>query len=297
MFEVDLLSIRPMLGEAKSRQDLNRVLARLRSESWNATGWPRKAILKAIDDAFIHHRDHYEKMLGGDEEAGYAGSKGIKKVKMLATLGECDVVIDGSLEWDPKPHAYSTRIRFSNYGKIRDAVNVGWLDKARVLLEDNVRVDCDCAAFKYFYRYTASKRGFSLVGERRASKIRNPKGRGAVCKHLEHTLRYLGGNYSTIASAMKRHHEFLHEERMTMAKDISESLTCGSLGEEVNLHGIADVLTGLAVLAAKRGMSKTATTLHAAIAQAGLEGDGPSVPRPAPSDQGPRITPAPSPDR
>lgn len=278
-----------MLGEAASREDLNKVLARLRAErGWSHKGLPRADILEKVDDEFIHHRDHADRMMHGGD--GYKAAKGIKRVRLMADLDECDIVIDGSREWDNRPHAYVSRIRFSNYRRIREAKGLSWLERGRLLLGDNLMVDCDCSAFRYFYRYDATKRGFALVTEKRRARVKNPDGRGSVCKHLEHALKYLGGHYAVIASAMKKHHQI--EEEAVNDKTVSQSLVCGHIQEDVASYGILDAINGLVAEATKKGMGKTATALKFAAGMATTEGAQapvrPTLPddrmRPAPKD-------------
>lgn len=289
-FEADLLATLPLLGEAATRKDLDKILARLRAErQWSTKGLPRTRILETVDDAFIHHRDHADRMMQGGD--GFRRAKGIKKVTMQASVAECDIVIDGSREWDRRPHSYVSRIRFVNYGRIREAAGLSWLDRGRLLMGDNLMVDCNCDAFRYFYRYPATKRGFALVAEKRKARIRNPEGRGSVCKHLEHALKYLGANYAVIASAMKKHHQNL-EESMSADKNISEALVCGHLHEDVAQFGILDVLRGLRAECAKKGMAKTANALLVAYGSASSEGaPAPASPTPATPDD--RFRPAP----
>lgn len=289
MFVADLLVVPPILGEAAPRDGLKKAVTKLRkSDRWINKGWTRESILNAVDDDFIRHRLHYERMMhGGKDDGGksFRASTGIKNVKFFANLQECEIVIDGSREWDRKSHSYSTRIKFSNYKLIRQTEGVSWLDKARMLLEDNVRVDCGCDAFRYFYRYKASKNGYAIVRENRPAAVRNPGKRGSVCKHLEHALHYIGGSYSTIASAMKQHHERITESAMTESID---SLVRGSLHENVSSFGIVDVLNGLSVEAGKRGMSRTVNALRMAINEAKVEG-APLGTKPVQPDQ--RILP------
>jgi hypothetical protein len=264
----------------------------MRAEStWSSKGKTRQQILERVDNSFIRHRVHYERMMqGGHDDNGkrFRAAAGIKKVTFRALMKECEIVIDGSHEWNKSNHKYSTRIKFSNYGLISEAAGLSWLDKARLLLEDNICIDCDCAAYRYFYRYAATKRGFALVKESRPAKHTNPRNRGAVCKHLEHALRYIGGSYSTIASAMKRHNDYLKEDTMPTIKALVE----GNLLEDVNHFGMVDVLSSLMVKAGKMGMSRTVNALRVAVHEAKAEGASPAAPAPAPGANGP--TPAPA---
>lgn len=215
MWSCDLGTTAPLIDEAKSRQDLAKVLAQLRTErKWAKEGWTRRKILEGVDDTFIHHRDHADRMMQGGE--GFPAAKGITKVTFKADRNVAEMVIDGSREWENKPHTYRTSIRFSNYGLIKSLPEMTWPERARLLLEDNMRVDCTCDAFRYYYRYPATRKGFALVYEHRPASKRNPGRHGTVCKHLEHALRYIGNQYAVIAGAMKRHH--VEESMSTVAR-------------------------------------------------------------------------------
>jgi hypothetical protein len=215
--DIDLLATRPLVVEARPRADLDATIRSLRkNESWRAKGKPAADILEVVDNEFINHGVHYARMMtGGTRPDGetYSGGGGIERAIMRVDERTCEVIVNGSLEWDGNPHTYATRVQFQNYNLIRKIPEHTWGDKARLLLRDNMLVDCDCKAFQYYHRYAATKKGFSLVRENRPSRKTNPKLRGGVCKHLEHALHYIGGQYSTIASAMKSYHRPINESR------------------------------------------------------------------------------------
>ncbi len=287
MREYDLLTTEPVIDEARSRQDLNKVLAGLRAErSWNRAGWARTKILEGVDAEFIHHREHADKMLHGGDD--FPAAKGIRKITMRADEKAAELTIDGSREWDKKPHSYRASVKFSNYTAIRTLEGMTWPEKARMLMEDNVLVDCTCDAFRYYYRAGATKKGFALVRENRPAKVRNKRNRGTVCKHLEHALKYIGGQYAVIAGAMKRHHI---EEDMTIIARIdtvlgtpaapnapdeimheSRALFEGGLHEAVATFGVIDAIAGLASECSKKGMARTANALKVAFGCATVEG-------------------------
>lgn len=299
----DLLAVRPLtIGEARARGDLLQTLALLRSKArWNERGAPRREILAEIDPDFIRHRLHYDRMMkGGVDDAGerVRRAKGIKQVEMRVTVRECEVTVDGSREWDKDPHEYRTRVRFSNYDLIRRVREHTWTERARLLLEDNLRVDCDCNAFRYYHRYAATQKKFALVPENRPASTKNPGERGGVCKHLEHTLRYLGANYATIASAMKAHSDALMENHMSTLERINaalgESATAPKLTESVIPSDFMQTLDGLIEIASRLSMAKTVGALKTAAAMAKL--DGAPIP-PVPSQPDLRTLGAPNPDR
>jgi hypothetical protein len=56
----------------------------------------------------------------------------------------------------------------------------------------DVLVYCDCPAFLYRgFAYIATKMGFAIKRENRPPRIRNPRLRGSVCKHLVAVLRMI----------------------------------------------------------------------------------------------------------
>ena len=81
------------------------------------------------------------------------------------------------------------------------------MEKARALIKDHLKVHCDCPAFQYHYAYVAHKKGFGLKKETRPARIKNPKRKGSVCKHLHVVLKWLGGQHPKFASEMKRYYE------------------------------------------------------------------------------------------
>lgn len=264
--EFDLLRTQPLqVSEAMSRDDLERLVLELRANPrWSPVGLPRFDIIDEIDGSFIHHHEHYNKLVG-------AGASGLRSVRMVIGEHLCDVIIDGSREHDKRPHDYHAHIQFQNYPLIAKLEGVSWPDKARVLLSDNLLVECNCKAFKYFYRYVATNKGFALVPESTPSSIKNPDNRGAVCKHLEHALRYLGSNYSTIASAMKRQAQesVMHPIVTKIDAALNESTAPSTKAASA---GVISDIDALIEACRAKGFSKTISALSMARNYAGLEG-------------------------
>ncbi len=212
MREYDLLAIAPLvpIQEARSRDDLDRIIAELRGSSeWQPDGRTIAEVRGEIDPDFINHSQHYLRMMqGGRRPDGstYRGGGGLQSVRMQIGERTAEVVIAGSREWRPEAHSYLTRIRFANYPLIAGQP-LTWTERARLLLRDDVRVHCSCPAFRYYHAHAATEKGFALLPEDRPASAINPAGRGGVCKHLEHALRYVAANYTTIAGAMKRHNQ------------------------------------------------------------------------------------------
>jgi len=205
-FVCDLATVAPLtpIAEARSKDEIASIAQKLRrKKGWVKEGRTILEIRKAIDPYFIQHAVHYDRMVNGDE--GYPAAKGIRKVWLEAGEGVAAVVIDGSREWDKSKHDWQTRIRFNNYDVVRRHPMLTWTERARLLLRDNVQVHCTCPAYHYYHQYAATEKGFALIPEGIPADINNPRDRGGVCKHLDHALRYLGGSYTTIAAAMKKH--------------------------------------------------------------------------------------------
>lgn len=60
-----------------------------------------------------------------------------------------------------------------------------FVDIEKLIKDSALKIYCDCPAFQFWgYKFMAWKRGYGLVKELRAPKIRNPHQQGFVCKHL-----------------------------------------------------------------------------------------------------------------
>jgi hypothetical protein len=219
----DLLAQEPLapLQEARSSEDLDAAAAQLRRmPEWRDDGATIAEVRGEVDPTFIHHQEHYDRMMGGGtrpDGTTYRGVGGLRSVRMVVEDATAEVVIAGSSEWRPEAHSYLTRIRFSNYGFIA-AQPMTWTERARLLLRDDVRVHCSCPAFRYYHAHAATEKGFALEAEDTPARIRNPDDRGGVCKHLEHALKYVAANYATIAGAMKRHRQ-TEESAVTISRE------------------------------------------------------------------------------
>lgn len=61
------------------------------------------------------------------------------------------------------------------------------LRKKRVidmLLTGQIKVNCNCPCWSYYFKYTAWKGGYGIVKEVRPARIRNPHNDKCLCKHL-----------------------------------------------------------------------------------------------------------------
>ncbi len=201
-----------VLLEAKKRGDLDRVWKKLvATEGWVVDGWSRDRIISEVDPSFIHHAEHFDRLLhGGVYKNGteYPGGGGLSWGGMVITADEALLRVRGSYEYKKQQEVYQQTIRFANYRRISVAEGLTWPEKARMLLtKDSLRVHCDCDAYRFFHQNAATKKGFALVPEARDAPINNPNDRAGVCKHLNVVLKWLGAQSSRMASEMKEYHE------------------------------------------------------------------------------------------
>ena len=64
-------------------------------------------------------------------------------------------------------------------------------DKINLAVFGNLKVHCNCHAFKYYFQYVSWVKGYSIYPEMRYPKIRNPKLTGSTCKHTLAVLNIL----------------------------------------------------------------------------------------------------------
>ena len=184
------------------------VLAKLRKKGWSTSGRSLERILKEVDPRFINHEKHLERLTqGGTRPDGtpFPGGGGLRWGGLIIGEKEALLRVLGSFEYKDEQEQYQQTIRFANFHRIAKAPGLTWPERARLLMRDRIKVHCDCPAFRYFYAYTAGKKGFSLYPELRPSNITNKDGRGGICKHLHLVLTFLPAQSQKIASEMKGH--------------------------------------------------------------------------------------------
>lgn len=196
-----------LITEASLGKDgLQSALKRIQRLGWNVQGRTAKQLLDmARGQTFINHHTHLSRLIKGGH--GFPGGGGIRDVGIVAKNGQTHVAVNGSWEYGGPRERYQVTLGFSNWDRIVKDGKITWPDKARLLLRDRLKVHCDCKAFRYYYAYTAHKKGFGLYPELRPADIRNPKNRGGICKHIHHAIQYLGGNNAIMASQLKAHYE------------------------------------------------------------------------------------------
>lgn len=98
---------------------------------------------------------------------------------------------------------------------LNETPGMSFPDRANLVLFGDVRVSCDCPAFLYWgSRYILTQLdalyqpGADWEGhegpEDRLPKIRNPKLKGTVCKHMSNVLDIIPMSVSRIASLLKK---------------------------------------------------------------------------------------------
>ncbi len=201
-----------VLDEARKAADLRRVFARLsRTEGWRRDGWDRARILREIDPNFVHHAEHFDRLLhGGHHRNGqeYAGGGGLSWGGLVVNEHEALLRVRGSFEYKARQEVYQQTIRFANYRRVAETAELSWPEKALVLLTmDTLRVHCDCDAYRFYHQNAATKKGFALVPETRDAPLNNPADKSGACKHLNVVLKWIGAQSSRMATEMKQHHK------------------------------------------------------------------------------------------
>lgn len=90
-----------------------------------------------------------------------------------------------SSEFDDNGIVYTQRIfvEEASFENIIKARNFNEIEK--IMKDGGLKVHCNCPAFHFWgYKYKAWKMGYGLEKELRRPIIRNPYGKGFVCKHL-----------------------------------------------------------------------------------------------------------------
>lgn len=74
------------------------------------------------------------------------------------------------------------------------------IEIVRLALEGNIEVHCTDPSWKYWgFQYIGTKKNYAVVPEPRYPKIRNPRLKGSVCKHLDNVLFVLPFQNAKIA--------------------------------------------------------------------------------------------------
>lgn len=200
------------LDEARQGADLDAAVSRLKRQGdWVDEGWTRDRILSVVDPSFIHHQEHFTRLLrGGVSDRGrpFPGGGGLRWGGLVVTEEEALLRVMGSMEYNKPQEIYQQTVRFSNYHLIAEDEELSWPEKARLLLtRDNLKLHCDCNAYRFYHQRAATTKGFALMPENRAALTNNPSERGGVCKHLNVTVRWLGAQTQQLAGEMKKFHE------------------------------------------------------------------------------------------
>lgn len=97
-------------------------------------------------------------------------------------------------------------IEEASFENIVNAKNYKEIEK--IMLNGGLKVHCNCPAFHFWgYKYKAWKMHYGLEKELRRPVIRNPYGKGYVCKHLFLVLETFPFYSKTLASKFGRYWE------------------------------------------------------------------------------------------
>jgi len=111
-----------------------------------------------------------------------------------------------SSKFDTNGIKYQNQVQFVEWDQIgQDEGFNDSVEKARMLLwQGNIKLHCTCPSFIFFgYQYLLSVLDSAIYPEERPPVTRNPRQRGAVCKHLNRVMRVLPFYSGRISSAIK----------------------------------------------------------------------------------------------
>ncbi|RMH21731.1 MAG: hypothetical protein D6698_02250 [Gammaproteobacteria bacterium] len=135
------------------------------------------------------------------------------RAKMLKRSKLEEIKDDGTMvfkvpssEYHHNHKIYDNIVKFDQWDAVVNDMDFNANEAARILLwAGDIRLHCDCPSFLYHgYAYLITVMDADIVPEDRPPKIRNPKERGIVCKHLNLTLQVLPFNLGKIASKIKK---------------------------------------------------------------------------------------------
>lgn len=114
-----------------------------------------------------------------------------------------------SAEYDDNGYTYTQRVYIeqAKFENIIKAKNYAEIEK--LMLDGGLKVSCNCPAFHYWgFKYKAWRMGYGLEKELRRPVIRNPYGKGYVCKHLYHVLGTFPFYAKELASKFGKYWEY-----------------------------------------------------------------------------------------
>ena len=100
---------------------------------------------------------------------------------------------------------YSDKVEFVDYDKYAKDFTKSRFERANLIMQGDIKLFCNCPAFKYWgYQYIDTRRKASIEPENRFPSKRNPKLKGATCKHLNLILKVLPFYNSTLAGYLPK---------------------------------------------------------------------------------------------
>lgn len=149
----------------------------------------------ARDFDFIHHGKYKRELIN----LGYT-----PKLKSV----EPPVIVFNtkSSDFEKNRTTYTQKIRLMDFDDIIDQTDIPLSRRVNLLVTSgDVAVKCDCPSFLYFgYAYILTQLDAKHTDpENRPPKIRNPRYRGTVCKHLSTVLEVVPFLLSDITRMLK----------------------------------------------------------------------------------------------
>lgn len=97
-------------------------------------------------------------------------------------------------------NTYQQRVRILDLD-LRSAHKLSFNELATLIRLSNIKVSCNCPAFKYWgFKYIATQLDYGVLQENKYPDVRNPNTEGYVCKHLYSVLKVWPFVRNTIAS-------------------------------------------------------------------------------------------------
>lgn len=154
-------------------------------------GYDTQQLWRGIDFSFIHMSQHFDAI----RDMG---------VKYEAT--QYDIVrFTTASESRPGQLRHQVWIQMAELGDVINDPNYKMYDKIRMAMTASLRTHCDCEAFLYFgYKYILTQLDTAIEPENRPPKVRNPKMRGTVCKHIAAVLKVFPFWISTIVGELQK---------------------------------------------------------------------------------------------
>jgi len=179
---------------------------------------PSKALtIREHGRAIKHYLSYYGKGLNVKNALDKSLPIDIHRAKTQLKAFYIKTISDGTFKFTVKSSGL--------YEETSHDVHIKWMiekynseDSKEVFLNAPIRFQCGCGRHTYWYRYLATKGGWSLgVNENRFPSIRNPNLKGIACKHVIKVLTVLHG-----ASFQRTFGRYVHNSKIGKGTKVSQ---------------------------------------------------------------------------